>query len=349
MENRRVLVVNTHGIGDVIMTLPMLLLLKEIGFDLSMLVKSRVEGAAIEYLTKQYISHVNFLYVDDYRGRGLRGKLKFLHDIRASLPYVVLPTFSANKRLYNALAYLSGAKLRVGFGGALSFLNTNNIGNFIGQHKVEKNLSVVYQAFPELTKNIEISKFHQLPEFLSKKGNSELITSDLSVPLICLAPGSGIVESHKRWPIELYKELAVQLLHMGMRVAIIGGPGEESLGKFIAEGVSSPGNFQDMTGKLSIAGTLEFLHFSQCAVTNCNGISHMAAAVQTPVVGLYGPTDPGLTGPYSQRLRIVSRNLDCSPCYRRGYIQGCGNPVCMTEITVGEVLNNLKLILEECI
>ena len=73
---------------------------------------------------------------------------------------------------------------------------------------------------------------------------------------------------------------------------------------------------------------------ARVVVANCNAISHMAAVVGTPVVGLYGPTNPLITGPFSEDLTVVSLNKPCAPCYRRGYLTGCGDPVCMTEIPV---------------
>jgi len=76
-------------------------------------------------------------------------------------------------------------------------------------------------------------------------------------------------------------------------------------------------------------------------ITTDSGPMHLAAAMGTPVVALFGPTDPARTGPYGGGHRIVRRALSCSPCFRKQ----CEAPRCMTEISVEEVFAAVKEIL----
>jgi ADP-heptose:LPS heptosyltransferase len=76
-------------------------------------------------------------------------------------------------------------------------------------------------------------------------------------------------------------------------------------------------------------------------VTTDSGPMHLAAAVGTPVVALFGPTDPARTGPYGSGNRIVRKGLSCSPCFRKR----CETPRCMTDISVEEVFTAVKEML----
>ena len=76
-------------------------------------------------------------------------------------------------------------------------------------------------------------------------------------------------------------------------------------------------------------------------VTTDSGPMHLAAAVGTPVVALFGPTDPARTGPYGPGHRIIRKGLSCSPCFRKR----CETPRCMTDISVEEVFAAVKEML----
>jgi 3-deoxy-D-manno-octulosonic-acid transferase/heptosyltransferase-1 len=76
-------------------------------------------------------------------------------------------------------------------------------------------------------------------------------------------------------------------------------------------------------------------------ITTDSGPMHLAAAVGTPVVALFGPTDPALTGPYGPGHRIIRKKLSCSPCLRKR----CKAPRCMTDISVDEVFTAVKVML----
>lgn len=76
-------------------------------------------------------------------------------------------------------------------------------------------------------------------------------------------------------------------------------------------------------------------------VTTDSGPMHLAAGVGTPVVALFGPTNPGRTGPYGAGHRVIRRGLECMPCFRKR----CETGNCMREITVEEVFTATKEML----
>lgn len=137
-------------------------------------------------------------------------------------------------------------------------------------------------------------------------------------PLVALCPGAGY-GSAKRWPLARYGELAVRLTgERGVNVAVLGGPAERPMGEALAARVG--GGLIDLTGQTSLCEAVAVLSLARAAVSNDSGLLHLAAAAGTPAVGLFGPTDPGRTGPTAANpsaVTILRRPVSCSPCELR--------------------------------
>jgi heptosyltransferase-2 len=150
---------------------------------------------------------------------------------------------------------------------------------------------------------------------------------DKSVPLIALAPGS--VWATKRWPF--YAELAEQVAG---RVVVIGSGADRELSLQIA--AAAPGRVIDATGKLSLLASAELIARSAVIVTNDSAPLHLASAMGTPTVAIFGPTVPEFGfGPLASRSAVLGQDaLACRPCDRHGP-QRCplGHWRCMREIT----------------
>ena len=123
------------------------------------------------------------------------------------------------------------------------------------------------------------------------------------------------------------------------RVILLGSPDELIEMKEIKARV---GERLTVYAPVDIRRAFALLGWAHCVVANCAGPSHMAAAVGSPVVGLYGPTNAGYTGPFTNRLSVVRRGLACSPCYSVTNTRGCGTPLCMTGLPVGEVMEAVR-------
>ncbi len=100
----------------------------------------------------------------------------------------------------------------------------------------------------------------------------------------------------------------------GVRFAVLGSAADRPLGEAIA-GVA-PAHCLDLTGRLSLPEMVEWLRLSELMVSNDTGPMHVAAALGTPVVALFGPTAPRRTGPYRQLDHVLQLNLPCVPCMK---------------------------------
>ncbi len=149
--------------------------------------------------------------------------------------------------------------------------------------------------------------------------------------LIGMNPGAAF-GSAKCWPEERFKELTARLaMHPDVRVLFFGDNVSKPLVDAITKGFGP--NVQNVAGKTSLRTFTTMLSLSNCLVTNDSGPMHVAAALSTPLVAIFGSTNEIKTGPYGGGT-IIHKHTLCSPCYRRT----C--PIdfrCMTTISVDEV------------
>lgn len=150
-----------------------------------------------------------------------------------------------------------------------------------------------------------------------------------------------------RWPGERFTELAGRLLdECGARVALAGGAAAGPLCDQIAAALG--GRAWRADGRLSLLASAELFRRARVVVTGDTGPMHIAAAVGTPVVALFGPADPRRTGPYAADAVVLARRLPCSPCFaRRRCPLGHRVPPCLDEISVEHVLRVVAGRLDE--
>jgi heptosyltransferase-2 len=154
---------------------------------------------------------------------------------------------------------------------------------------------------------------------------------------VALAPGS--IWGTKRWPG--YAELAARIEGP---VVVIGGPDDAALAKRVED--AAPGRAHSAAGELSLRATAALLEHARVLVTNDSAPLHLAGAVGTPVVALFGPTVPSFGfGPRGPGDRIVQRDgLECRPCSRHGpQVCPLGHHRCMNEIAVERVAEALTV------
>ena len=162
----------------------------------------------------------------------------------------------------------------------------------------------------------------------------------LNKPLAVLCPGS-VNSRAKRWPVERYAELADRLIESGMTVVLIGSPGEIGVtNELMARVKCQP---IALTGKTSVAQAAAIISIADVLVTNDTGPAHLGAALNTPTLVIFGPTNPLTTYPFSEAGQIIRHPPDCAPCMLRD----C--PIdhrCMTAITPQEVFEHVTRLMK---
>lgn len=160
----------------------------------------------------------------------------------------------------------------------------------------------------------------------------------LRQPLCALAPGTAPKMPTKRWPIGRFRALAELLLREGYRICVMGGRREQPLAAELAS--IDPGRIVDLCGRTSIGEAADIMAGAAIAVCNDSGLLHVAAAVGTPVLGIYGPTSPEKYPPLSDRSAVIWQRTPCSPCYR----PQCpyGNHACMNTVSPEQVMDEIS-------
>jgi heptosyltransferase II len=152
-----------------------------------------------------------------------------------------------------------------------------------------------------------------------------------SRPAVALAPGA--VGPAKRWPAAAYAALSQKLLADGFAVWVLGGPGEKALAAEIVGDTAA----RDLTAT-DLRQAILALAAAVAVVSNDSGLLHVAAALGTPTVGIFGPTSPWHWAPLNPLAAKIQANaeLPCRPCHKP--VCRLGHHRCMVEIGPDEVL-----------
>ncbi len=152
-------------------------------------------------------------------------------------------------------------------------------------------------------------------------------------PAVALAPGA--VGPSKRWTTSGYAELARRLTAEGVQVWILGGPDEKALAAEIAG--PEQANARDMTGP-DLRNAVYALAAADVAVSNDSGLLHVAAAIGTPTIGIFGPTSPWHWAPLNPLAAVVetANELSCRPCHKPTCRMG--HHLCMRDVPADRVV-----------
>lgn len=159
-------------------------------------------------------------------------------------------------------------------------------------------------------------------------------------PIVALCAGAEFGPS-KRWPADYFAQVAQQKLTEGYQIFLFGSANDLPICKYINEKCGMA--CVDLCGKTSLAEAIDLLSTAEIVVANDSGLMHIAAALDKPVVAVYGSTSPDFTPPLSNKVEILKLDLECQPCFKRECPLGHWN--CMKLLTSDKVLSaidNLK-------
>ena len=132
--------------------------------------------------------------------------------------------------------------------------------------------------------------------------------------IVAFCPGAEYGPA-KRWPAAHCASLAKSLAERGYAIWLFGSPKDHGVAEEISQ--LAPGLCRNLCGATSLGQAVDLLAMTDLVVCNDSGLMHVAAALDRPLVTLYGSSSPGFTPPLSDQADILSLNLDCSPCYKR--------------------------------
>jgi heptosyltransferase-2 len=338
----RILVLQTAFLGDVILTLPLVQVLKEF------FAFSSVDVVVIPRAANILSGHPDIRRIIEFdkRGRdaGIGGLWRLAMKLRRErYSLALVPHRSLRSAL---LVLMAGIPIRVGFTkSAGRFLFTKGVAYQNGVHEIDRNLS--------LLKGIGIGTYpFRRPALYPSAEDSAAVSSFLAQsfsgrlpPLVAIAPGT--VWNTKRWFKERFAELAASFVADGFGVVVIGGKDDRALSEEIADPERS---IVSSAGKLTLLQSAELIRRCRLLVCNDSAPLHLATSVGTPIAAIFGATVPEFGfGPVGERdVTIETRGLSCRPCSIHG---GDECPIetfeCMDRITTDRVYQKAQALLAE--
>lgn len=164
---------------------------------------------------------------------------------------------------------------------------------------------------------------------------------DTTQPVLVLCPGAEYGPS-KQWPADHFAQVAVKLLAGGYQVWIMGSNKDYVIADKINELTGH--QCQNFAGKTSLLEAIHLLDLASVVLTNDSGLMHVAAALQKPLVAVYGGSSPKFTPPLTDRKQLLQTNLSCQPCFKRT----CqfGHYQCLTDISAENAIKAINTVSE---
>lgn len=333
----RSLVVQTSFIGDVVLTTPLIARLAQDG-DVD--VVTTPPGATL-LATHPGVSRL-LVYDKRRADKGLGGFLRLARDARGSRRAFLCQGSIRS----GALAFTARCSDRIGFttsDGRWTY--TERVKYRDAWHHARRLLSL--GDLPLATSVNDSASPLIKPALFPTSEDINAVDKLLehrTRPMLALAPGSAW--RTKQWPG--YGELAA-LLADEYDIAIVGGPDDDEAAGEIKQRVPRE-RIVDAAGKLSLLGSAELIRRSVALATNDSSPQHLASAMGTPTITIFGPTVPEFGfGPLAPGSRTVgNRSLQCRPCDRHGpQVCPLGHWRCMNEITADEVARVVRTVIQE--
>lgn len=172
----------------------------------------------------------------------------------------------------------------------------------------------------------------QRAQALSKFG----LTLDKPVAVFCPGAEFGVA---KRWPPQYYAELAQHLRAQDHAVWLVGSPKD----KVVADMIIAMGNesCRNLCGVTDLAEAIALLSCADLVVSNDSGLMHIAAALDRPMLAIFGSSSPRFTPPLSDKAQVLKLDLPCSPCFKRECPLGHFN--CMIKLSPKEVARHIPV------
>ncbi|HQR15114.1 MAG TPA: glycosyltransferase family 9 protein [Nitrospira sp.] len=329
---RRILLIKPSSLGDIVHAMPTLFALRE-----------RFPDAEVTWLVKrQWVSLVEVIKGVDHVcavEQGLMGWLGRVPDLRAAGFDLVVDLQGLFRS--GAMAWLTGCSRRVGFANAREgspFFYTQRVAVPTGSmHAVDRYLLVTEALGAARPKE---PRFEFIDRAEDRQAVETLLTAaGLAGVLPWVAMNVSARWETKRWPPQHFAEAADQLAEAGIPIVFMGGPAERPETRAVMARMRTKA--VDLTGQTPVGLLPSLLRRAAVLVTNDSGPMHIAAAVGTPVVALFGPTDPVRTGPYGRGHVVLSNPVECRPCFRRE----CSRAVtleCLTGVTSEQVVRAVQ-------
>jgi len=163
----------------------------------------------------------------------------------------------------------------------------------------------------------------------------------LNKPTIAFCPGAEFGPA-KRWPAHYYAKVVNEFLSKQWQILLLGSPNDISVGEQIEQNIYSKNSVLNLIGKTKLVDVVDILSVPEVVVSNDSGLMHIAAALDTKLLALYGPTSPDFTPPLCKRSIIMRKNEGYSKTRKGSDSEGYHQS--LIDIRPAEVIEHLYLM-----
>lgn len=325
----RLLVVAPSWVGDAVLSQPLLTLLKQAQPDVAIDVLGPRWALPVYRRMPEVAETIESPFAHGELALGARWRLgRALHRRGYERCYVLPNSFKS--ALAPALARIPRRIGYVGEARQLLMTEARRLDKLALPLMVERFAALALPAAAPLPRPLPRPRLGfdaaQREALLARLG---LVTQ---APVACFCPGAEFGPA-KRWPEAHFAALAARLSDQGWQVWLVGSAKEREIGEEIRR--ASGGRAANLCGTTSLDEAILLLSRADVVVSNDSGLMHVAAALERPLVALYGSSSPGFTPPLADGARILRLGLDCSPCFQR--VCPLGHFNCMMQLDPGRV------------
>ena len=271
---------------------------------------------------------------------GLLERLTLAHRLRGSYDQALVLPNSLKSAL---VPFLARTPRRTGYLGECRYGLLND------PRKLDKHcLPMTVQRFVALGLPKDAQQPPDVPaprlEVLGANVQQALAELDLdpSRDILVLCPGAEYGPA-KRWPAEHFAVVGRTLAGRGWKIWVMGSAKDDETAQAVCQLIGPAA--VNLAGRTSLAQAVDLISLARAVVSNDSGLMHVAAALDRPLVAVYGSSDPGFTPPLSPTSRVVSMGLQCSPCFQRQCPKG--HLDCLRKLTPDRVLDRLAELLPD--
>jgi heptosyltransferase II len=342
-DQKRLLIARTDRLGDVVLSTPVIRHLRRL-----------YPGAYIAFMlspeNRDVVAnnpHLDEVIVYDKRGRhkGFFSSVKFALSLRKRRFDTAIALHPTNRT--HIAFFLAGIPERIGYDRKMAYLLTSTYPDDKhtgSKHEVDYNFEILEKA------GFSTEGADRRPYMVPSPQDKALVDSvikDLSIGKKIIALHAGASCSSKRWAPERFAEVADFLSEKyASDIVLVGGSETEKFSETVISAMTTKAI--DMTGNFLLGELAEFLSRCLLFISNDSGPVHVASAVGTPCVVIFGRKDPGLSpgrwGPMGESDRVLHKDVGCDRCLAHNCVRGFA---CLKAASAREVISLAEELLTE--
>ena len=307
----KILIVSPSWIGDVILSQSLLISLKS-QYNNKVKIDIYANSWVMDILRR--MPEVDDIILNPFE----HGKLSLIKRIiegRKLKKYNYDQVFVLPNSFKSAMvSYFSGIKRRTGFIGEFRYLLIND------RYKLNKSLlPLMVDRYNSLAYFGSKAKYVTFPKLTVNKINQQILIEkfniDINRKIVVFCPAAEFGPS-KIWPCKYFAELAELIIDKyDAQIIMLASKKDFAITELIEK--FSKSSLINLSGKTSLSDTVDIIALANCVISNDSGLMHVAAAVGSNLIAIYGSTSPGFTPPLLKNACIVTSNISCSPCNKR--------------------------------